>query len=83
MARELGDEADEVFRFGLAPADPDAALTLQEFYRRTVLDLLQIVRLFSNGKPVIVDSFAFLNEPEKQIKILCETFGGGQDGATG
>lgn len=59
-----------VFRFRLATPPGSRPSTLDEFYRQSIRDLLQVVRLFANGKPVIVDSFAFLKEPSRQIRIL-------------
>jgi hypothetical protein len=67
------DESDEmVFRFRLTPQDGNGVPTLTEFYRQSILDLLKVVRLFSAGKPVVVDTFAFVSEPSRQIKLLAQ-----------
>ncbi len=65
------NETDTVFRVALPPADRSPA-DLEQFYRETVMDLLGIVRFYFKGEPVCVDSFAFINRPEKQIRILRE-----------
>lgn len=69
VQQELDANGDVVFRFKLEPnASPSASL--EAFYRASLLDLLRIVRLYSGGKPVIVDGFAFLNAPDQAISLL-------------
>jgi hypothetical protein len=70
MTTELDENGDMLFRFRLTMPTEESVPTLTEFYRHSIRDMLKVVRFFSNGKPVLVDSFAFLNEPTKQIKIL-------------
>ncbi len=68
MSDDLHDPSDEVFRLWLSRS-PGPPHSLRDFYRDTLRDLLQIVRLFSNGHPVIVDAFAFLDDPNVQIPL--------------
>jgi hypothetical protein len=72
MNQEFDTNDGAVFRFRLAPADEKSTLTLEEHYRQTLHDLLKVVRLFSNGEPVIIDSFTFHDDPCKRIRILDE-----------
>lgn len=69
ILEEVDEHGDVVFRFKLDPRADARTLTLQEFYRESITDLLRIVRLFAGGKPVIVDSFAFLNAPHEAIPL--------------
>jgi hypothetical protein len=65
----IDENGDVVFRFRLKPlADPDA-LSLQEFYRQQLCDLLQIVRLYHAGQPLLVDEFAFVDSPDVRVRI--------------
>ncbi len=69
--RAPADAPDAVFRIGLdPPARP--VTSLEEFYRGSLEDLLQVVRLYFRGQPVIVDSFAFLDRPDRRVPILQE-----------
>jgi hypothetical protein len=69
--RATADAPDAVFRISLdPPARP--VTSLEEFYRGMLEDLLQVVRLYSKGQPVIVDSFAFLGRPDRRVPILRE-----------
>jgi len=70
LLEELDEHGDVVFRFRIEPRQDAETLTLEEYYREAVLDLLRIVRVFSKGKPVIVDAFAFLNAPHDQISLI-------------
>ncbi len=70
MTTQPDENGEMLFRFRLTTPSEGSGPTLEEFYRQNLRDMLQIVRLFSNGKPVIVDSFAFMKEPCKQIRIL-------------
>ncbi len=70
LLQEVDESGDVIFRFKLnGPSEP-GAMPLTEFYRRSLLDLLRVVRLYSGGKPVIVDAFAMLNRPHEPIKLL-------------
>ena len=73
---ELDEQGDFIFHFRLDPPSESVEGTLVEYYRESIGDLLKIVRFYSRGEPIIVDSFAFLNEPQEQIAILSA-----QDGA--
>jgi hypothetical protein len=68
--QEVDDNGDFIFRFKLNLSEDDRGQTLVEFYRETISDLLTIVRFYSKGKPVIVDSFAFHDAPQAQVPIL-------------
>ena len=65
---ETDANGDVIFRFTLDA--PDERLTLLELYRRQIRDLLGVVRLYSGGRPVIPDSFAFLNDTNERHPIL-------------
>lgn len=67
---EKDDNGDVIFRFKIDRSRRPDDLSLEEFYRASVRDLLKIVRFYSKGSPVIVDAFAFLNNPHEPIKIL-------------
>jgi hypothetical protein len=67
---ETDEQGDYIFRFRLDLRDPEDRLTLPEFYREQVRDLLKIVRFYYRGAPVVVDAFAFLNDPENLLRIL-------------
>ena len=64
------ENGDVIFRFKLDMSDSSVDQTLEDFYRASIHDLLKIVRFYAKGAPVIVDSFAFLNRPHQQLKIL-------------
>ena len=64
------DNGDVIFRFKLDLSNSSVDQTLEDFYRASIRDLLKVVRFSAKGTPVIVDSFAFLNRPQQQIKIL-------------
>jgi len=64
-------EPDVVFRVSL-PDVKQPVGGLEDFYRGTLEDLLQVVRFSFRGKPVLVDAFAFLNQPDREIRILRE-----------
>lgn len=68
MADEEND--DVIFRFHLDAPQPGGYPTLEAYYRKSIQDLLKIVRFYSNGKPVIVDAFAFLSRPHEPVAIL-------------
>lgn len=67
---EVDSKGNMIFRFSLNHQVSEDCTELAEFYRQSIADLLKIVRLFSKGRPVIVDSFAFINKPEEQIPLL-------------
>ncbi|MDA0161276.1 hypothetical protein OM076_13445 [Solirubrobacter ginsenosidimutans] len=67
---ELDDRGDYIFHFAIDPRAARGDLDLREFYRAHLHDLLGVVRFYLDGKPVIVDSFAFLNDPEDVVAIL-------------
>ena len=69
-AEEVDERGDSIFHFRLKPLENANDLEVSEMLRQTVLDVLQLVKFYSDGKPVIIDSFAFLNEPEKRIQLL-------------
>lgn len=72
LTGERNEMGEAVFRFKLdivAHAERDA---LTKFYSDSIRDLLKIVRFYYQGRPIIVDAFAFLNNPEEQFKILVE-----------
>jgi hypothetical protein len=66
----VDENGDTIFHFRITPLAGADQLDVPEVLRQTILDLLQLVRFYSNGKPVIVDSFAFMNEPDKRISLL-------------
>jgi hypothetical protein len=68
IAEEVDERGDAIFRFSLKA--PENGLELDEMFRRSILDILQLVRFYSGEKPIIIDSFSFLNEPEKRIRLL-------------
>jgi hypothetical protein len=68
----IDQHGDLVFRFRLKPLSNPETLTLQEIYRQTIYDLLQLVRFYHQGEPVLVDEFAFLDAPNTRIRILGE-----------
>ena len=69
ILEELDEQGDVIFRFKLDPRADADTLTLREFYRESITDLLRIVRLFAGNKPVIIDGFAFLNAPHEPISL--------------
>jgi hypothetical protein len=69
-AEEVDERGDSIFHFRLKPLENANELEVAELLRQTLLDVLQLVKFYSGGAPVIVDSFAFLNEPEKRIELL-------------
>jgi hypothetical protein len=69
--QETDANGDVIFRFRLG--QPEAATgsdALTEFYRNAILDLLKVVRLYSHGRPVMLESFAFLNRPNEPIPLF-------------
>ena len=68
--QQIDENGDIIFRFRVEPPERGDQESVQELFRRTILDVLQLVRLYSGGKPLIVDAFAFLNDPEKRIRLL-------------
>jgi len=58
----IDDKGDAIFRFKLKP---QAQLSLDEFYRAQLHDLLKVVRLYVGTTPVLVDGFAFRREPDR------------------
>jgi hypothetical protein len=69
--QQVDANGDVIFRFSLAPHPGHTQVEgLEDYYRETLLELLRLVRLFSKGEPVIIDSFAFLNEPQKHIALV-------------
>ena len=71
--RETDENGDVIFRFKVDLSDPTGVASLESFYRSTIRDLLKIVRFFHQGTPVIVDEFAFLNDPHDRLSILEDT----------
>ena len=67
---DCGDSAG-VFRVRVSRLE-QSTLGLEEFYRESIKDLLQVVGLYFKGKPVLIDAFAFLNRPDRQVRILPE-----------
>jgi hypothetical protein len=61
----VDENGDAVFRFRLRPEEAATDEALGEFYRAEIYDLLKIVRLYFRGQPLLVDAFAFRNEPER------------------
>jgi hypothetical protein len=65
----VDEKGDYIFRFSLdAGVEPPPASQV-EFYQQQLRDLLMIVRLYENGRPVLVDSFAFANDLQQQFPI--------------
>jgi hypothetical protein len=62
--RMTDENGDSIFRFHLKPSEGTVSPALNELYRAQLYDLLKIVRLYSGNRPVLVDGFAFRNEPE-------------------
>jgi hypothetical protein len=58
------ENGDSIFRFRIPASDRAISPALNELYRAQIYDLLKIVRLYSKGRPVLVDSFAFRNQPD-------------------
>src|SRR5512141_2827073 len=69
--RAAAGDSDVLFRVTLGRVE-QPAMDLEEFYRESLRDLLQVVRLYFKGKPVLIDSFTFLNRPDRQVPILRE-----------
>lgn len=69
---EVDEKGDVIFRFKLTPDPSLANATLAEIYRRSIHDLLKLVRFYWKGGPVLVDAFAFLSDPDTRIPILPE-----------
>jgi len=67
----IGEAPDMAFRVSLPDVDQPIE-NLEDFYRQTLKDLLEIVRFSFQGKPVLVDGFAFRNRPDSVIPILHE-----------
>ncbi len=72
--RSRGDESaaspepDMVFRVSLRGLEQPTG-SLDQYYGEQLRDLLRVVRLHFKGKPVLVDSFTFLNRPDRQIPV--------------
>ena len=43
--------------------------SLEDFYKHQIKELLDIVVLYDGEKPVRVDSFSFIKDQKKQIKL--------------
>jgi hypothetical protein len=69
-AEEVDEQGDAIFRFRIKPLENANQVELREVFRQTILDILQLVKFYSDGKPLIIDSFAFLNEPTNQIRLV-------------
>jgi len=67
---EVDANGDYIFRFRLAAVANRPSLPLADSYRQSIYNLLQLVRFYHKGQPVIVDEFAFLNDPATRIPIL-------------
>lgn len=67
---EVDKHGDALFRFALPPGTSETPVSLTEFHRALLQDLLGIVVLYYKGRPVLVDSFAFQSEPDKITQIL-------------
>jgi hypothetical protein len=69
-SEELDEHGDAIFRFRLHTIDNANHIEVGELLRQTILDVLQLVKFYSHGKPLIIDAFAFHNEPGKRIRLL-------------
>lgn len=70
---EIDEQGDVIFRFRL-PSPPAAKeYSLEEHYRRAILHLLRIVRLTHRGRPLLIDGFAFQNQPDRTLSLLPQT----------
>ncbi len=67
---DIDEKGDYIFHFKLQPVRDVEDQALAEFYRATLQDLLQIIRFYDNGKPMLVTEFSFVNSPETRIRIL-------------
>jgi hypothetical protein len=67
---EIDEHGDAIFRFQLGTPIAGNEVTLHEFYRAHLHEVLAVVRFYFRGNPVLVDSFAFLNEPYEIFPIL-------------
>lgn len=67
---QIDEKGDFLFRFALRTSGENAPLSLDEFYRRQILDLARLVQFHFRGEPVQIDSFAFRNRPDEVIAIL-------------
>ena len=68
MLQEVDENGDVIFRFKLGSMQ-EACADLDVFYRETLHDLLRVVRLYSGGRPLLVDGFAFLNDPDTVLRL--------------
>jgi hypothetical protein len=75
ILNELDENGDVVFRFKLDQPEGDPGLTLTDYYRGSLRDLLRIVRLYFRDQPLIVDGFAFLNQPTTILALIPESGG--------
>lgn len=72
ILNELDENGDVVFRFKLDHPDGEPGLTLTDYYRGSLRDLLRIVRLYFGDQALIVDGFAFLNQPATVLPLVPE-----------
>lgn len=68
MTANASQPVDAIFRFALGHEQQPATLT--DLYRDQLRDLLQILRFYSQGTPVIIDGFAFQNAPSEIFDLL-------------
>lgn len=66
---------DVIFRYKLESntelcTEPLYKDKVVEFFRREVVDLLDVVELTYNGEPVKIDGFAFINEPNNIYRLF-------------
>ena len=69
-------EKEFVFRFPLSESGADSPVyddPLLELIRGQLADLLDAVTLTYHGRPVRVDGFRLIQEPDKQYEILPES----------
>jgi hypothetical protein len=68
LAAELptvDEKGDAIFRFKLRASAEGPDMSLDEFYRAQIHDLLKVVRLYVGTTPVLVDGFAFRRELDR------------------
>jgi len=69
-AEEMDEHGDAIFHFRIDPVENAPNVALADLFRQSILEILKLVRFYSDGKPVIIDSIAYLNEPHRRIRLL-------------
>ena len=69
VLQEVDESGDVIFRFKLGSSQGARCVDLDAFYRETLHDLLRVVRLYSGDRSLLVDGFAFLNDPDTVFRL--------------